>query len=142
MKDNTVQLLRASAWSLVLILGVLSCRPLVAQVLYGSISGGVQDSSGAAIPNVDVIFTNTGTAQVIVLKTDAAGHYLRADFQQGQYTLKVTVPNFRPYIKTGIQVSAGDALRADVQLEIGSSSESIVVSAQELELQTDKTDLH
>ena len=142
MKDNTVKLLRASAWSLVLILGVLSCRPLAAQVLYGAISGVVQDSSGAAIPNVDVTFTNTGTAQVIVLKTDAAGHYLRADFQQGQYTLKVTVPNFRPYIKTGIQVSAGDALRADVQLEIGSSNESIVVSAQELELQTDKTDLH
>ena len=95
MKDNTVKLLRASAWSLVLILGVLSCRPLAAQVLYGSISGVVQDSSGAAIPNVDVTFTNTGTAQVIVLKTDAAGHYLRADFQQGQYTLKVTVPEFQ-----------------------------------------------
>jgi hypothetical protein len=114
----------------------------VAQVLYGSISGAVQDSSGAAIPNADVTFANNGTGQVIVLKTDAAGHYLRPGFQQGQYTLKVVVPGFKPYTKTGIQVSAGDALREDVQLEIGGSTESIIVSANELELQADKTDLH
>ncbi len=142
MKGNTVQLLRTSAWSLVLFLSLLACRPLAAQVLYGSISGVVQDSSGAAIPNADVTITNTGTAQVIVLKTDTGGHYLRADFQQGQYTLKVVVPGFKPYTKTGIQVSAGDALHADVTLEVGSSNESIIVSASELQLQTDQTDLH
>ena len=142
MKSNGVKFLRASAWSLLLTFALLVCRPLAAQVLYGSISGAVQDSSGAAIPDADVTFINTGTGQVIVLKTDAAGHYLRPGFQQGQYTLKVAVSGFRPYTKTDIHVSAGDALREDIQLEIGGSTESIVVSAQELELQTDKTDLH
>lgn len=142
MKWNIVQLLRAGAWSLVLILCLLVSCPLAAQVLYGSISGTIQDASGAAIPNADVIFTNTGTGQIIRLKTNNAGQFLRPDFQEGQYNLQVSAPGFRPYNKMGLQVSAGNALRADVQMEIGSSTESIVVTAQELELQSDKADLH
>jgi hypothetical protein len=133
---------RACTLTLFLVLGLLSCRTLISQVLYGSISGSVLDASGAAVPGATVIFTNTGTGQVITLKTDDAGHYLRPDFQQGMYNMNVSVAGFKAYTKNGISISAGAVLREDVPLQVGASDESVVVSAQALGLQTDKADLH
>jgi uncharacterized protein (UPF0333 family) len=134
--------LQACMGSLLLILSLFSGRTLIAQVLYGSISGSVQDASGASIPDASVTFTNTGTGQVIALKTQSDGHYLRPDFQQGTYDLTVVVSGFKPYTKKGILVTAGAVLREDVPMQIGGSDESVVVNAEEVTLQTDKADLH
>jgi len=142
MKSKVVRLLRASGCCLMFVLFLLLAHPLPAQVLYGSLAGTVQDSTGAMVAGATVTITNTGTGQVLTLKTDAEGHYLRADFQQGQYSLSVSYEGFKPYTKTGIQLSAGMALREDVTLEIGNAGESVIVSAQEIQLQTDKADIH
>ena len=70
------------------------------------------------------------------------GHYLRPDIQQGSYTMTVVATGFKQYSKTGITISAGDVLRENAPLEVGSAGESVIVTAQAVELQTDKPDLH
>ncbi|MCU1226527.1 MAG: hypothetical protein JWQ42_4620 [Edaphobacter sp.] len=142
MKRKMMQLLMVSACCLTFVLALSVSQRLSAQVLYGAVAGTVQDSTGAVIAGADVKFTNVGTGQVMMLKTDAEGHYLRADFQQGQYSLTISFTGFKPYTKTGIQMSVGTSLREDVTLEIGNPGESVIVSAQELQLQADKADLH
>jgi hypothetical protein len=134
--------LQSFAWTVLFCLICLTCRPVQGQVLYGSISGVVQDASGAAIPGATITLTNTGTGQTIALKADESGHYLRPDLQQGTYTMTVIAAGFKQYLKTGIAVSAGDVLRENAPLEVGSAGESVMVTAQAVELQTDKADLH
>jgi len=55
-----------SLWAVVLICGLVIVYPRAAwsQVLYGSIVGNVRDSSGAAVPGVNVTITSKETNQV------------------------------------------------------------------------------
>ena len=48
------------------VLAVLVC-PMLAQANYGSLSGTVQDQSGAAVPGADVTITNQGTNATLSL---------------------------------------------------------------------------
>src|SRR5882724_3204442 len=120
----------------------LLARGLDAQVLYGSLTGTVQDASGAIVPAATVVITNTGTGQSRNTTTNATGVYLVADLLQGQYDLTITANGFRPYTRKGIEVTVNTVRREDVSLQVGQVSEGITVSAQAQALQTDKTDLH
>ena len=120
----------------------LAIAPLDAQVLYGSLTGTVQDASGATMPDVEVSVANTGTGQSRRTTTNAAGVYTLPDLLQGQYDLTVTAKGFRPYTRKAVEVTVNSVRREDVTLEIGQVTEGITVSAQAQALQTDKTDLH
>jgi hypothetical protein len=115
---------------------------LRAQVLYGSLSGTVTDSSGAVVPNAAVSITNTGTGLIITVTTNSSGSYQGSNLQEGQYELKVTAGGFRTYIKEGIAISVNANRREDISLALGQASDKVTVSADALVLQTDKTDLH
>ncbi len=54
-------------------------RPACAQVLYGSILGTVQDTSGAAVPNAVVTIVNAGTGESRSTHTNDGGTYSFAD---------------------------------------------------------------
>lgn len=130
-------------WSLLsLLLIFLLAHTSRAQVLYGSLSGTVLDASGAAVPNAMVSITNTGTGQAVEEITNATGGYFQSDLQEGTYKLKVTAKGFKTSAKEGIVITVNANRREDVTLQIGQASEQVTVSAEALELQTDKTDLH
>jgi hypothetical protein len=134
--------MKGSRSALVLLLLCSAVRALDAQVLYGSLTGTVQDASGAIVPGAAVIVANTGTGQSRSTTTNATGVYLFADLLQGQYDLTVTANGFRSYTRKGIEVTVNTVRREDVPLQVGQVTEGITVSAQAQALQTDKTDLH
>src|ERR1017187_2448465 len=59
-----------------------------------AISGTVTDISGALIPGADVFLTNVDTRAVQQSKTGSAGTYSIIDIRPGNYTVKVTKPDF------------------------------------------------
>jgi hypothetical protein len=120
----------------------LAVQGLYAQVLYGSLTGTVHDSSGAVVPNATVSITNVGTGQVFTATTDTAGIYLRPDMQEGLYDVRITAPGFKTYTLNAVNIVVNAARQQDVTLEVGQTAENVIVSAETLELQTDKTDLH
>ncbi len=125
-----------------LLLLFVAALPLHAQVLYGSLTGTVDDASGAGVPGGAIVVANTGTGQSRSATTNATGVYLLADLLQGHYDLTVTANGFRAYTRKGIEVTVNSVRREDVALQVGQVSEGITVSAQAQALQTDKTDLH
>jgi len=113
-----------------------------AQVLYGTLTGSVVDSSGAAVVGAAVTATNTGTGQSAEAKTTDTGGFTFPNLTPGSYDLKVAASGFRTYAEKGVGVSLNNVRRVDVKLEVGQVTETVNVNASALTLQTDKTDVN
>jgi hypothetical protein len=127
----------------VLLLTLLSTAAVQAQVLYGTITGNVTDSSGAVINGANVTVLNTGTNASRGVTTNGEGIYLIQNLQPGAYTISVEAAGFGPYKVTGIVVSTNQITRSDAQLRVGANQQAIEVSSQSASLlQTDKADVN
>lgn len=112
-----------------------------AQVIYGSLVGNVSDPSQAAVPAASVTILNTGTGQSRTMATNESGYFSFTNVDPGTYRLLVTTEGFRQAELDGVIVTSNAVTRADVGLQLGSVSESVMVSAQNLTLQTDRSDV-
>lgn len=123
---------------------VLAAQPVVApaQVLYGSLVGNVLDPNQAAVPAAPVHLVNVLTGVSADTRTDAQGVYQFNNIQSGTYEVRCTAPGFRSFERTNIQVPANEVVRVDIPLQLGETSQSIVVAAEIPTLQTDRSDLH
>jgi hypothetical protein len=103
----------------------------------GSISGSVVDASGASVPAAQVTITGTDTGSVKVVTTDSAGLYSVGPLNPGNYELGIVAPGFqRTSVKTVVRT--GTATNADVKLQVGSSAETIEVTANGLQVNTEQ----
>jgi len=114
---------------------------LNAQVLYGSVVGTVTDPTGAVVPGVTVVVTNTQTGQTREGMTDAAGNYVIPNLQEGTYDLSVKMTGFRNHLEKGIPVTINTVRRANVSLQVGQVSDTVTVEASAAVLQTTKADV-
>ena len=62
-------------FSLALIVSVLLCSPVLAQVTTGSILGSVHDATGAVVPGASITVTDVGKGTVTKVQSDAEGSY-------------------------------------------------------------------
>src|ERR1700680_2163296 len=67
-----------------------------------TISGTVNDSTGAVVPKATVPLTNTGTSVSRTVLTDSGGLYLFTLIPIGTYRLTVEQAGFRKYVRDGI----------------------------------------
>jgi hypothetical protein len=107
----------------------------------GSISGIVQDSSGAAMPNAKVTLTNNGTGQAQSKLTDAGGNYDFTALNLGSYTLTVEAAGFRKFVQENITIHVNDRLRIDPSMQVGGQTETVTVSEQPSPVETEKPTL-
>jgi outer membrane receptor protein involved in Fe transport len=126
----------------VLAVGFAICsRPAAAQVLYASIIGAVQDSSGGVVPQAKITLISKDTGVRRETQTDEAGRYSMASVLPGMYDLRVVAPGFRTYTRSDITLTINSVTREDVKLEVGQISEQVSVVAEAVTLQTDKSDI-
>jgi hypothetical protein len=112
-----------------------------AQVLYGSIVGVVSDSSGAAIPGVQVTIVNRETGLTRETTTGDQGNYSLINVLAGPYDLKVSLAGFKEIHRANVPVSVGQIARVDATLEVGALTELVTVESASQLLQTDKADV-
>ena len=115
--------------------------PGAAQALYGSLTGTIADTSGAAVPGATVTITNEDTGLEFTTVTDETGTYTIRNITGGTYTLKASLQGFKEFVQTGIPVTAGGIVRINGRLEIGALSESVTVTTEATILKTDKADV-
>jgi hypothetical protein len=106
-----------------------------AQEELGSISGTITDSTGAAIKGATVTLINTDRGQDIrTLSTSTSGFYTATSLPLGTYTVRVAAPGFKTETVTGLVLHVSDSLTVNRKLVTGSVSETITVTADELQL--------
>jgi len=102
-----------------------------AQVGVASLSGVVQDQTGAIIPGATVILTNGINGSVTTIESNPAGAFTFAAIPSGDYTLKIEHSGFNAFVQTGIHLNPGDAISLpDVSLKPGDVNESVTVTAE------------
>src|SRR6266849_4366992 len=127
---------------IVLAVALSATLPVAAQVLYGSLTGVVQDAAGAVVPGAAVKVRNADTSQEFAAQTNDAGSYTFSTLVSGTYELTFYASGFRPETRRGIVITVNTVRREDVGLEVGQVNESVTVQAGIATLQTDKTDVH
>jgi Carboxypeptidase regulatory-like domain/TonB dependent receptor-like, beta-barrel len=95
----------------------------------GTITGTVNDASGAVLPGVSIVATNTETGTRSETVTTETGNYTLAQMPVGSYELTAELPGFKRYIQQGIRVPVAQTLRIDVSLQVGANTEEITVNA-------------
>lgn len=93
------------------------------------LNGVIRDPAGAAIANakVGIVNTDTSTQQSVVSNAEGWYEVLTA---AGHYRIEVTVPGFKAFVRSGLEVGPTESLRFDPQLEIATQSESVSVTVE------------
>ena len=118
---------------------MLAVSPALAQVDQGSITGIVQDPTGAAIAGAVVTLKNTDQGLTLTTNTTASGNYTFSPVRIGNYTVSVTAPGFATTTQQALNVAVGQELQANVTLQAGATSEQVTVSTAPPQLQTDES---
>src|SRR5580692_10261081 len=100
-----------------------------AQVGTATLSGLVQDPTGATVSGATVTLTNALNAQVRTLQSNGAGAFTFSSVPNGDYNLAVSHTGFRAYNRTGIHLNPSDEKSlTDIQLTVGSTDQSVTVT--------------
>lgn len=124
-----------------LLAALLLASSAPAQVLYGSLTGAVTDSSGRSVPNARIEVLNVATGIVHQAVTDDRGGYLVSELQQGTYRITITAPSFGALVEQGVTVDANAVRRVDAQLQVAAVNQTVTVDASVTALQTDRADV-
>jgi hypothetical protein len=111
-----------------------------AQAVAGSqVSGTVRDSSGGALPGVEVTITKTDTGAVRTVFTAEDGSYVIPNLPIGPYQLKAVLAGFSTYVQDGIVLQVSSNPQINVTLGISSISEQVTVTANASMVETHST---
>src|SRR5467141_925638 len=113
------------------ILGVLLFSfSLFSQVNTGTISGFVQDSSGAVIAGATVTVRNVDTGTARTVTSDDGGNYRVLSLAIGRYEVRVESGGFRAMVHTGINLVVGQEAVVNLRLEVGQLQQDVTVTEE------------
>ena len=101
----------------------------MAQTESAAVSGRVTDQSGAVVPGAEIELRDVDTNGVQVVKTNSEGFYSIPSIRPGNYVMSVRKQGFRTVSVTGITLDVQDNLSRNFTMLVGSSSESVTVTA-------------
>jgi hypothetical protein len=106
----------------------------------GTITGEVKDQAGAVVPGASVIATNTGSGDQSKTLATETGNYTLPSLPAGMYTLTVEVKGFKKFVQQNIEVQVSITSRVDVGLEVGSTTDTVTVTAEAPQLKTESAE--
>jgi hypothetical protein len=112
------------------------------QTLYGSITGSVTDATGAVVAGATVTATQTETNQSRKGTTNGSGYYTLSSVPPGTYQILINKPGFDVFQTQNVDLRLNTVARIDAVLAVGTAKQSVTVSAQTAQLQTDRADVN
>ena len=108
------------------------------QLETATLSGTVMDLSGAVVADAQVQVTNSDTNVMISASTNRSGIYVIPSLKPGRYRITVMKVGFKQVVVTDVILNVQDVVSRNFNLEVGAVSESISVTADQLNI--DSTD--
>lgn len=101
--------------------------------LYGQdraeINGTITDPTGAVVSGAKIELTSGATGFRRAALTNSNGIYLFSSLPVGSYSIAISKEGFKPYQVGGIDLLFGQARTIDQTLQVGTVSDSVMVSA-------------
>jgi outer membrane receptor protein involved in Fe transport len=123
------------------ILLITCTAPTRAQVVGGTLSGTVSDSSGAGIPQANLVIRNVATGVERSVTTNSDGFYTTVNLLPGTYEVTISATGFSIQTGHGISMSVGAQVTFDVTLRVGTVSNRVEVTAQVPDVQLTSSDI-
>ncbi len=123
----------AAALVMFLLAGLLWQSPVMAQETTGSVSGIVQDSTGAAIPHATVILTNLQNKFAHKTVSNGSGEFTIPSVPSDlHYQIKVMMQGFKAWESKPFPIRPGDRVAfSDIKMQIGEATAEVTVEATE-----------
>src|SRR6516165_8193581 len=102
----------------------------------GSLSGNVEDKTGAALPGATVDATSQGTGISRSTKTDDTGHFLLPLLPIGIYTLQVSAQGFQTVEEKDIKLQVDENREVNFSLNPAAVQQTVEVSATAVAVET------
>ena len=135
---------KISRAALKVVFGIALCLSLIlaptasAQVIYGSITGNVQDQAGAMIPNATVVVTNQGTQETRTTTTNSSGEYHVVDLAPGSYTVSIkATSSFAAFLEKNVPIEVSRDSRVNATLPASTVTTEVTVDTAAPMLETD-----
>ena len=123
-------LLRNSATALLLASAAIGTLPsALGQSTQGTISGTVQDATGAAIAHATVVLHQLENNATRIASTNDAGIYTALNVDPGHYDVTVQMSGLKTVAAHNVSLGARQQLRYDVTLQVGDAHDSVTVNA-------------
>jgi hypothetical protein len=119
-----------------LILVVFCADKVAAQQATALLSGTIKDASGAVIADAKVTLRNSATNVARVTNSNKAGDYVFTSIPIGPYELEVERKGFNKSIRKGITLEINQNARLDIELEVGTESQVVEVTADVTQVDT------
>ena len=131
------------AAALRLILAFYISTPLMAQSsrVSGELAGTVRDSSGAIVPQANIVVTNTDTNQQRTGLTDESGGFRISQLPDGSYSIRVHRDGFADASYSSVGIAVGSIAQLDIRLQPASATQQVTVSASGSTLEPEQTSI-
>jgi hypothetical protein len=128
---------------LVMLLSIAVLIPAIAtaQQATANVNGVVKDSTGAAIQKAQVELTNVNTGVVRTTSTTTDGIYAFPSVVPGLYSMQVSATGFSAVSQPPVTLQVGQTAIFDFQLNVGSTSSTVTVTAAAPALETATSEL-
>jgi hypothetical protein len=126
---------------LILLVIALCTVPTSAQVdvASASLKGTVTDQNNAVVPGVNVTVTSLDKGITRTAKTGSEGTYHIPVLPPGRYKVDMEAPGFKRMLNEEMQLNVGQSAVYDVQLETGSVTAQVAITADAAFIDTERT---
>jgi hypothetical protein len=107
----------------------------------GSIAGTITDSTGATVANARITAVDAQSGTTYTATSSSAGYYTLPSVRPGSYKISATASGFSTASVTGVTVSISTRTPEDLALPIASAAETVQVSADALQVETESSDI-
>ncbi len=115
------------------LVALFSVQLVSSQVLRGRIDGTVRDPQDQVVPNAKITVKNTGTGSTVTATSTDDGTFTAPELQPGLYVITAELQGFKTSFVEGIQVQVASVTSVNIRLEIGTVSEQVTVSADDVQ---------
>jgi hypothetical protein len=115
--------------------------PLWAQKDAGAIVGLVHDATGAVIADAKVTVVDVDRGTQLTVSTNHDGEYVASPLKIGRYRVTVEKQGFKKEVAGPVEVNIQDRVNVDLKLQPGMATETITVTAEGAQLDTETSDL-
>jgi hypothetical protein len=105
----------------------------------GTITGTVLDPANAVVPNANVVAINASGVEFKTVST-GTGNYTIPSLPAGVYKLTVDAAGFKKFAQENIQVQVSQSIRIDANLQVGSATDTVTITAEAPLLKTENAE--
>jgi hypothetical protein len=133
--------MKSAKISTVVFTALLMMQTVHAQTATATISGIIQDSTGAVLAGVTVTARSIETGRTRAITTDETGRYIIVGLEPGEYQVRAELTGFQTAVRDRVSATIAGTSVIDIRMQVGVVSQELTVVERESLIEPTKTEI-